>query len=91
MSVRIHYFPWKIASYSWPCGDLVVWGLSLQLGCGSGWDVSSEAPGLGQEPSCSGAAWYKLPLLTLSIGRLHTGWWGPVAEIAKLKKTKYMK
>lgn len=25
------------------------------------------------------------------IGRLHTGWWGPMAEVAKLKKTKHMK
>ena len=29
--------------------------------------------------------------LTLCVGRLQTGWWGPIAGVAKLKKTKHMK
>lgn len=90
LSVRLHYFSWKIASYSWPCGDLVVWGLSLRLGCGSGWDVSCEAPGLGQEPSCSGAGLLACPPRSQYREAAH-GWWGPMAEIAKLRKTKHVK
>ena len=84
--------------YSWPSGDLAVWGLpvvGLRQGAGMhpmrhlGWQGALLPWSWMVGRPCPTPQPY--PFLTLSIGRLQTRWWGPTAEVAKLKKTTHVK